>query len=457
MLLSFVKWLVIGSCLVWGFFSCKPQDEIVARNPKPITFSEDAIVFDTVFTALPTVTQYFSVRNPNKNAVVIKSIRLGDAASPYSITVSGRPLAVSQNIELRGGDSLLVLVKINIPPRDSIQPFVLYDSLQFEMQDTIPNIKLLAWGQDANFIKQKTLACNQTWTAGKPYILYDSVIVGNGCKLTIEAGTRIYAYNNAALIVDGMLQATGTAEEPILFSSFRQDGPYREASGLWQGLVFRQPNRNSKLMFVQVRNATNAIYVDAPDNDTQPDVVIQNSIIQYARQSGVLAVDSDVQATNLRITHCGEFHFAGLGGGNYRLWHCTLVGESYLLQRENPVLLFSDYVNINGADRQNSISCEVKNSVVWGTQSEEVGFAQKTGNSLIQNFSNNLLKTAPNALLYNASNILETAPAFADTQRMNFSPKTGSPLVDAGIDLGVLNDLNGKPRDAKPDIGAYEQ
>ncbi len=446
------------SCLCLALLvSCKPADEILTSRPKPVTFSEDAIVFDTVFTALPTVTQYFNVRNPNKNAVLIKSIRLGDAASPYVVTVSGRPLAAAQNIQLRGGDSLLVLVKINIPARDSAQPFVLYDSLLFDMQTTTPNIKLLAWGQDAVFVKQKTLSCDQTWKAGKPYILYDSVTVAAGCRLTIEPGTRVYAFTNAALIVDGSLRANGTAESPISFSGFRQDGPYREASGLWRGLVFRKSNENTLLNFVQIRNATNALLVDTPDNDNQPDVVVQNTSIQYARQAGILAIDSDVQATNTRITQCGEFHFAGLGGGNYRLWHCTLVGEPYLLQRENPTLLFSDYVNVNGVDRKNSIFCEVKNSVVWGVLPEEVGFVQQTQAPFVQDFSNNLLKSVPNALLYNTSNLLETDPSFADIRRLNFSPNEKSPLIDAGLKLGVPYDLTGKPRDAKPDIGAYEK
>lgn len=454
---SYGKWVWIFLCLLTGLVCCKPQDELMTLRPKPVTFSEDAIVFDTVFTALPTVTHRFHVRNPNKNAVQIKSIRLGDAASPYSIIVSGRPLEAAQNIQLRGGDSLLVLVRINIPARDSIQPYVLYDSLQFEMQDTVPNIKLLAWGQDAVFVKQKTLSCDQTWTSGKPYILYDSVKIAAGCRLTIEPGTRIYAFNNASLVVDGTLHANGTAEKPIVFTGFRQDGLYGEAPGVWRGLIFRSPNRDSRLNFVQIRNATNAVFVDAPDNDNQPDVVIENTIIQYARQSGILAVNSDVQATNLRITHCGDFYFAGLGGGNYRLWHCTLVGDYYLIKRENPVLLFSDYVNINGTDWKNRITCEVKNSVVWGALPEEVGFAQTSAASFVQSFSNNLLKSAPNATVYNASNLLEIAPAFANTQRLNFNPAATSPLVDAGANLGVARDLNGKPRDAKPDIGAYEE
>jgi hypothetical protein len=29
-------------------------------------------------------------------------------------------------------------------------------------------------------------------------------------------------------------------------------------------------------------------------------------------------------------------------------------------------------------------------------------------------------------------------------------------LINAGVDLGIIEDITGKKRDAKPDIGAYE-
>ncbi|MDJ1502643.1 choice-of-anchor Q domain-containing protein [Xanthocytophaga agilis] len=451
------KYICLLILLTLCIVSCKPQDEILTDNPKPVTFSEDAIVFDTVFTALTTTTEYFFVRNPNKNAVLIKSVHLGNPASPYSVIISGRPITSAKNIELRGGDSLLVMVKMDIPSKDSSKAFVLYDSLMFDMQDTMPNIKLLAWGQDAVFVKEKQLSCNQTWTAEKPYILFDSVIVSENCQLTIEKGAKIYAYNNAALVVNGTLKANGTISEPIQFMGFRQDGDYREASGLWTGLSFRGSNKGSLLNFVQIRNATNAIFIDSPDTDSETDVTIQNTIIQYARQSGILGIESDIHAINTRITQCGEFYFAGLGGGNYRLWHCTLVGTYYLLQRENGALLFSDYVKFNSVDRENNLFCEVKNTVVWGTLANEVDFVQNTNYTFTQNFSHNLLKTPANALIYNATNLLSIDPDFTSITQLNFLPQEASPLVDAGENLGVTSDLKGKPRDSKPDIGAYEK
>ncbi len=452
--------------LLWGavlalFFGCKPQEEILTSRPEPLTFSENAVVFDTVFTALPNVTQQFHVRNPNKNAVLIESVRLGGAAaSPYQVLVGGRAINGMPPIQLRGGDSLQVLVKVKIPPRDSANAFIVYDSLLFQIRDTLQNVKLLAWGQDAVFVKNSSIRCNETWRAGKPYILYDSVVVPPGCQLTMQPGTRIYGFNAAALVVEGTLHANGTAQNPIIFTGFRQDGAYREAPGVWQGIGFRGPSRNNSLDFVQIRNAVNAVHVDIPDENAQPDLVVQNSMIQYARQAGILGINSDIQVVNTQITHCGEFHFAGVGGGNYQLLHCTLVGEPYLSQRENPALLFANVVRVNGLKRQNGLSCEVKNSVVWGVLPEEVGLLQTTGSEFGWKADNSLLKTTPETVATfggGTGSILGKNPGFISSLRMNFRPDTLSPLIDAGLQLNVLRDITGKLRDTKPDIGAYER
>jgi hypothetical protein len=47
---------------------------------------------------------------------------------------------------------------------------------------------------------------------------------------------------------------------------------------------------------------------------------------------------------------------------------------------------------------------------------------------------------------------------FIDPATGDFTPRSGSPLVNAAITEGfrVLTDIRGKSRDARPDIGAFE-
>jgi hypothetical protein len=48
-------------------------------------------------------------------------------------------------------------------------------------------------------------------------------------------------------------------------------------------------------------------------------------------------------------------------------------------------------------------------------------------------------------------------PLFVDPSLLNFRPDSLSPLINAGMRLGILEDITGKKRDDKPDIGAYER
>lgn len=94
---------------------------------------------------------------------------------------------------------------------------------------------------------------NQTWTADKIYELSGRVIVTDGVTLTIEPGTIIkgqdgQGVNASALMIarGAKLQAVGTAERPIIFTSIHDDIKVGETAGTtlsetdkgdWGGLV----------------------------------------------------------------------------------------------------------------------------------------------------------------------------------------------------------------------------
>lgn len=76
------------------------------------------------------------------------------------------------------------------------------------------------------------------WTCDRIYILdSDSQVVVSGGKLEIEAGTTIRGRAGSALIIekDAVLEAVGTPDKPIVFTSHRN---YNKSRGDWGGLVF---------------------------------------------------------------------------------------------------------------------------------------------------------------------------------------------------------------------------
>ncbi|WP_119394569.1 hypothetical protein [Salinibius halmophilus] len=78
---------------------------------------------------------------------------------------------------------------------------------------------------------------DKVWQSSKVYTLKDIIYVTPGSTLTIEAGTTIKGESGSALVVanGARLQATGSIESPIVFTSSQTPGS--RAAGDWGGLV----------------------------------------------------------------------------------------------------------------------------------------------------------------------------------------------------------------------------
>lgn len=83
-----------------------------------------------------------------------------------------------------------------------------------------------------------TITSDLTLTANEKWLLVGPVFVDNGAHLTIEAGTTIYANNDSltpflSILQGGYIQALGTAEEPIVFTSIAKN----PEQGDWGGII----------------------------------------------------------------------------------------------------------------------------------------------------------------------------------------------------------------------------
>lgn len=81
------------------------------------------------------------------------------------------------------------------------------------------------------------ITADTTWTADNLYVLTELVFVRSPAVLTIEAGTQVHGNNGSALVVTrgARIEATGTAAEPIVFTSSKAVG--MRAPGDWGGVV----------------------------------------------------------------------------------------------------------------------------------------------------------------------------------------------------------------------------
>jgi hypothetical protein len=98
------------------------------------------------------------------------------------------------------------------------------------------------------------ITTNQTWCAAdNPHLVSGEVTVAAGATLTIKPGAIVQAvldlgYTYSGMHILGRLEAIGTEEQPILFTSSTDSGPEQ-----WRGLGFDGSAASGVLRYVTVR------------------------------------------------------------------------------------------------------------------------------------------------------------------------------------------------------------
>jgi hypothetical protein len=447
--------------LFLGLLACAYEQEQIDTSPNiKLLFSSDTIKFDTLFTSRGSITKRVLITNTNAKAVNISAIRLA-GTKYYSLIINGIESQSVENIRLLGGDSLLVLVKIQIDPTDADLPFLVKDSIVFFTNGNQQNIKLLAWGQNATFLTKQTLACNSTWVNTKPYLLTDTIFIDNHCTLNIEAGTRIYADRNAALIVNGTLLVNGLKDSTVKFSGTRFDGNFKKTPGQWAGIVLNSTAKNNSIRYANIQNAVTGISIFSQDSTTLAYTVIENML-----ESGVSAQNACLFVFNSCINNCVNSLLV-LKGGNYRLQYNTFANYAqFPISINNVALRLSNSFTNNASVKQNvDLSAEITNCIIYGSSAssrpDELFYDNNNTTAFKVNVSNSLLRTQKSALQGN-NNIIN--PTFTGKQRLfasestqNFALDSLSPARSVATPIpAITDDIKGKLRDAQPDIGAYE-
>ncbi len=491
---KFLQSLIFIPLLICSFLACKPENEVLTLSPiKGLSFSADTVYFDTVFTDLKTVTIRVRVYNQNDKAVNIKSVYVNgvNGKFPYSFHINGRfgPNRVN-NVLLEGKDSAYVLVTAKIDSKDQDLPFIVKDSLVFEIEGKAEkqDVKLLAYGQDALYLRNTTV-CNMTWNSNRPIILLDTVSIPVGCTLTIDEGTKIYGYNSAFLIVRGGLVANGTKDKQVVLQGTRLENYYSDVPGQWGGILVMDGG-NCQMNNTIVKNGYRGIQVgEVGDKSRGPGFLfLGNSYIQNMVDYGILGINGDVICANSQFADCGEAAFAGLSGGRYELFHNTfgLSGNNPFQRDGKYQLIFSDNIPDSRANviRTGKLTVTAINNIISGTEEDEIAFGERllTSESFDTTFYNNIIRSKQPQYFINgnfnkdnlkipanfrflkpfdylfAADTLGNLPVFGTGLPIN---SIRSVLIGGDIKLFVSTDIKGEPRpigaDKKPDVGAYNR
>ena len=471
--------------------SCK-KDFFQESGPGNLSFSNDSILFDTVFSTIGSATKKFVVYNNNANPVTIDNISLSnnDPLNVYRVNVDGMPIEQSQNNKLAANDSMFVFIEVTINPNSSQLPYLVTNKLEFTTNGNTQSIELVAYGQNANFytpmdnlfiggndtvnFRYYSIDENTTWTNDLPHVIYGYVIIEPNATLTIEEGSQIYFHKNSGIISGnpvlgtsnngGTLIVHGSLNNEVVFQGDRLEQWYADAPGQWDQIWMCQGSKNNLINYAIIRNGTVGVKVDTLGNSSNPTLEINNTIIENMSDIGLFAQGSYINGFNNVIKNCGRYSLVLNIGGQYNFTHSTFANYYSYGSRNTPSLLINNYYeDINGAIQIRDLNeATFTNCIIDGSNVHEIELQNNSGGAFNYLFDHCIMKIHPDSSLssFNESNSIETdidINVFNSTIDQDFTISAESPALNAGKSTSITLDLLGNSRDNNPDIGAYER
>ncbi len=331
-----------------------------------------------------------------------------------------------------------------------------------------------------------TLLQDTTWGPDRGAIVVDGTLtIASGVTLTIEAGTVVKFTSGGAIIAAGRLDVRGTAAQPVVFTSIRDDTAGGDtngdgddttpAPGDWTGFIVRGTGY-ARLENFEIRYATTAINADY--SYAQADLL--GGILRDSSKFGIYTYKPYVEITgeNLAIVNNGYSGIYVQSDARLAFQNCTIVGNGFTgsghywhdwassgiflaladLTIENSIVAFNrnGLYHYGGAGPPN---LTVRNSLFWNPSGDELvthGEVPRHG---------------VDETLFQAHGNIVANPLFVNREAGNHELAAGSPAIDAGRGLGApATDILGRPRfddlgmpnvgtghPAYVDIGAYER
>lgn len=130
------------------------------------------------------------------------------------------------------------------PPKHTFTDSRVYNvtvTLTVDGQSPVSDTESVFVGPGTRYIPGHTINYDETWYSGGTYEVQGDITVAKGGTLTIEPGVTVKLAKNVRIIVNGVLKATGTSSNKIIFT-------WADNANQWSSIVFSGIGANGSIL-----------------------------------------------------------------------------------------------------------------------------------------------------------------------------------------------------------------
>jgi hypothetical protein len=487
--------IFVTICLSVSLLSCK-KDKLLTDPSARISFSQDSILFDTVFTTIGSATRSIRIINNNNQKINLSSVHLQNgSSSQFILNVDGVSGKQVNDVEILANDSIYVFVQVNVNPTSALSPLIIQDKIIVDVNGNQQELPLEAWGQDAHYhfpneaiqykngyLPYSTISTQThvtvTWGGGalgqpddnKPHVIYGWLVIDSTQTLVINPGVKVYFHQNAGLWAYryGTLQVNGMQGNEVVFQGDRREADYADLPGQWDRIWINEGSKNNYINYAIIKNNFIGIQASVLTNPNDPrNLKVTNTIVKNCSKWGFYTQFFNIWGANNVVCNCKEYCGAFTLGGNTTFLHSTFA--NYFNQdggRGGQPSLHID--NYDGTDTWPCDSVYFANSIISGSQGNEFEYdLRPTSFSPSPKYliSHSLVRATPitGTVVTSTANDFTGNPEFKDVDQYDFGIKSNSAAINIGdpavigINPTILfNDIKGNGRGSSVDAGAYQ-
>lgn len=442
------------------------EDDFTTSSNDVLTFSKDTVTFDTVFTDLGTPTARLQVYNKADKSINISEIRFLNEDSRFQLNVDGMSGTSFKDVEIRGGDSIYIFIECFIESTSANEPYLVEDKLMFLTNGVAQEVQVEAYGQNVTRLKNFRIESDTRFTAERPYVIFDSLIVDKGATLMIEPGTKLLFHDKASMTIKGRLEAVGTQGNMIQMRGDRLDNVLPDVSydimaGQWHGIRIESDSYDNRMEYVDMRSTEIGLKVDSCGNLERQKLLLLNSWLHNSQSSVIESKYAWIDAYGCCFSESARAVVA-LYGGKHHFSQCTIANNYLFSAIMEPMLsLFNCLPDKRDSEENPLMSASFENCIIYGLTTE-LNEGDLTGSNV---FLRNVLLRSEGSDDDNFINCVWGADPLFYTVRedyiFNYRLRNESPAIGAGNEAYVIPlyqyDIYGLNRlgNGAPDLGAY--